>query len=78
VSRRQWLGSAMMDALDPARLSAAVGRPPAVRLLHAGPTAAHARAGAAHAVITLSTTFGAGFPPGAQGLRPVAAPLVIT
>jgi len=61
------------------RLSATSGHPLTVRLLHDGTAAAHAQAGAAHAaVITLGTALGVGFPPGAQRLRPVAAPLVIT
>jgi hypothetical protein len=61
------------------RLSAVLGQSLAVRLLHDGTAAAHAQAGVAHAaVIMLGTALGVGFPPGAQGLRPVAASLVLS
>ncbi|MGN6700547.1 MAG: hypothetical protein ACTHMR_20525 [Thermomicrobiales bacterium] len=61
------------------RLSVALGRPFAVRLLHDGTAAAHPQAGAAHAaVIMLGTALGVGFPPGAHGLRPVAPSLVVS
>ncbi len=59
-------------------LSEHLGRPIAVRLIHDGTAAARAQAGTAHAaVITLGTALGIGFPPPAQGLRPIAAALIV-
>lgn len=64
-------------------LSEALGKalevpPPYVRLLHDGTAAAAAHAGAARtAVIMIGTALGIGFPPPAEGVRPLADDLVI-
>jgi hypothetical protein len=59
------------------RLGANLERTIAVELLHDGTAAATAHAGEAHtAVIMIGTALGIGFPPPAEGLRPVREPLL--